>query len=125
MHKRLAIGLAMLAMLIQGGCAEVQSIASKTQAPIYPSLTPFLIFNGYYVNLNNTSDSALTGVYITYYDSQGNTVTQQVGSIGPKESVSVDPSEVNWRVTKHEKIAVHADGYLRRVVETNVLIDQL
>jgi len=104
----------------------MQSIASKTQTPVAPSLTPFLLLSGYYVDLRNTSDSSLTGVSITYYGSQGSeTRTQQVGSIGPKQSVTVDPFDVGWRVTKHEKITIHANGYLRREVETNILIDQL
>lgn len=104
--------------LLSSGCTEVQ-------VPVSVQLTPFLIFDGYYVQLGNMSDEALTDVFLTYYDAQGNSRTQQVGRIGPNETVLIDPSEVNWRVVKHEEIAIHAKGHVRRVVETNVLIDQL
>lgn len=127
MSRRTAVPLVLL-LIFQAGCAEVQSTVSRTQVPASVSLTPFLLYKGYYVNVYNASSSSLTNVSLTYYWADGREgPSQPVGvySLGPGEVVTVDPSEVGWIVARHEKIAVRADGYLRKVMATNVLVDQL
>ncbi len=108
------------------GCQEVTQATKKavaaTQPPVQVSLSSFLIFDGYYVNILNTSDSmTITGVTVTYTGASGNSVTQSVGTLSPRESKTLDPSNI-WTVEKHETITVSASGYVPKTLETNILI---
>jgi len=60
MHKAIST-IAVTAVCFAAGCSEselaLKKAVSATQPPVEVSLTPFLIFDGYYVNVRNTSGS--------------------------------------------------------------------
>jgi hypothetical protein len=119
--------LTSLATVLAAGCQEVQTAAQRaiaaTQPPVEVTLTPFLVFNGYYVNIINMSPSAtITGVQVTYTSASGNSVTQDVGTLQPRQAVVLDPSTINWTVVKNESISVSASNYVPKTLSTNVLI---
>ncbi|MBM4070262.1 MAG: hypothetical protein FJ271_15100 [Planctomycetes bacterium] len=107
----------------EGKQAFKQTVAA-VQPPVQVSLTPYLIFNGYYVNVTNTSSHiSLTDVTVTYTDATGNSVMQRVGSLRPGETKTLDPSDARWTVERHETISVAANGlYVPKALDTNVLI---
>jgi hypothetical protein len=107
----------------EGKLAFRQAVA-VVQPPVQVTLSPFLIFDGYYVEVKNTStSSALANVTVTYRDANGNTKSQSVGPLKPGETKTLDPSVVNWTVAKHETISVSTNGnYVPKVLETNALI---
>jgi hypothetical protein len=108
------------------GCEEAKraggSILHATQPPVELSLTPFTFFSGYYVNIRNTSEKALTDVTVTYTSVSGTSVSQQIGALAPHQSVTLDPSDIKWRVVKNEQITVSASGCVPKVLATNSLI---
>ena len=105
---------------------EGQKLLTKAQPPVQVTLTPFLIFDGYYVNIMNTStDTTIYDVVVTYTGASGNTKTQTIKMIQPGKTETLDPSDVDWKVVRHESISVSARGYLNKTLETNILIDQL
>ena len=88
------------------------------------NLVSFLFSQGYYVILSNTHETViLEGVGLEYTDVNGNTQTQTVGVIRPKEAKSMDPSDAHWRVERGEKITIRANGYLPKTVNVNSLLD--
>jgi hypothetical protein len=106
-----------------GKKAFMQAVAA-VQPPVQISLTPFLVFNGYYVNITNTSSgTTLNGVTVTYTGASGNSMTQALGTLRPGETRTLDPTAVRWTVEQHQTISVSASGmYVPKVLETNVLI---
>lgn len=102
------------------GCQET---VGQVQAPVQVSLTSYLIMNGYWVNVTNLSDSTITNVTVTYVW-QGNSKTQTVGSLAPRETKTIDPADITIRVERNEKIRVSASGYFPKTVTTNTLIDK-
>jgi hypothetical protein len=108
------------------GKQAFKQAAAAVQPPVQVSLTPFLVFNGYYVNVTNTSSSTtLTGVTVKYTGASGNSKTQTIGMLKPGETKTLDPSDVRWTVEKHETISVSADGnFVPKVLETNILINK-
>ena len=109
------------------GCKEIEQAANKAiasvQPPVEVTLTPFFIFKGYYVNVLNTSDSkTITGVKVTYTSASGTSVSQKIGTLSPKQHVTLDPSEINWQVVPHETITISATKHMDKTVATNSLI---
>lgn len=102
------------------GCQEV---AGKVQPPVQVTLMPYLFVSGYYVNVTNLSETALTNVTVTYLW-QGNTRSQTVGTLAPRESKTIDPADAHFTVKKNEQIRVSASGYVPKTIDTNTLVDQ-
>jgi hypothetical protein len=119
-------GIALFAICnSQEGKKLGQDVISKTQPPVQVSLTRYLIFKGYYVNVTNTSTSTtVNGVVVTYTGTSGNSKAQILGTLRPGETKTLSPSDVQWRVEKHESISVSADGYITKTLNTNTLIDR-
>ncbi len=104
-------------------CSTIERVVRFTQVPVRVSLSSFWIFEGYYVDLTNTSQKTLTGVQVKYVDATGQqTCTQDVGSIRAGETVRLDPSGKNWTVVANETIEISSNGYLSRTYSTNTLI---
>ena len=125
-HKAV-LTIAVSALCLLAGCSEIEEATKKaiaaTQPPVQVSLTPYLIFDGYYVNVLNTSDTQSIGrVTLTYTSASGNSVSQDLGTLSPGQSKTLDPSNVNWRVVKHETISVSASSHIPKTLKTNVLI---
>ena len=102
------------------GCGE---IAATLHPPVQVRLTPYLIANGYYVEVVNMSEhQTLYNVTVTYRW-QGLSLDQTVGTIAPRTAKTIDPWDANYRVQKNEQIQVSADGYISKTIDTNTLID--
>ena len=115
-----ALGLLLFATSMFPGCQET---IGKVQTPAQVSLTPYLVMNGYWVNVTNLSDSTISNVSVTYVW-QGNSKTQTIGTIGPKETKTIDPADADIRIERNEKIRLSASGYIPKTIETNLLIDK-
>ena len=79
--------------------------------PVMVVLQPFLISDGYYVIIQNTSSSEPVSVTVTYTDAVGTSTTQQSGTINPGSVAKLDPSDISWRVAAGGTITVSTDGY--------------
>lgn len=99
-----------------------QNAVQSTQPPVFLSLTPYAIETGYYLNVTNLGSKPLFGVKVDYLDSQGVSREQFIGAIAVGETKKLDPSEVNWRIAPNESIGVSSKGFIKKVVDTNVLI---
>jgi len=114
---RWAVFLGALVLSFAVGCQDA------TQPPVEASLAPFPDFKGYYVKLLNTSDSAtISGIKVTYTSASGDSVTYDFGMLPAGQSVTLDPSDVNWTVERGQTISVSASGYLSKSLDTDVLI---
>lgn len=107
------------------GKQAFSQVAAAVQPPVQVRLTPFMVFQGFYVHISNTSGvETLYGVNVTYTGASGNSVTQAVGTLKPNETKTLDPSQAKWTVEKHERISVSVTGnFVPKVVETNQLIN--
>jgi hypothetical protein len=119
-------GFLYLTIFRGGGGGPIGQLITEVQPPVEISLTRYLVFNGYYVNVFNASRTAtITGVIVTYTSASGNTRTQTFGTIRPGETETRDPADVDWIIEKHESIGVSAQSYFTKTLETDILIDQL
>ena len=99
-----------------------QNAVQSTQPPVFLSLTPYAIETGYYLNVTNLGTKPLFLVKVDFMDAQGLSREIYIGTIKIGETKKLDPSQVNWRIAPNESIGVSAADFIKKVVDTNVLI---
>ncbi len=108
---------------------RTRTALSQRYGVAFPRLTPpvavflqsFLVSTGYYVYVQNPSSSDPVNVQVTYTATNGQSRTQNAGTVRPASFVKLDPSDVGWTIAANQKIRIDTDGY-SYTYDTNALI---